>query len=584
MKRLHGKGGSSMNGTDARRSKGIRITLSAKILIMFVIIIVVMLIPVFSLVRSSNSYIDSYAQVLSNIEKIDYIKGTTDTQPRRILNYCLVGKEIGTSGEGEEIACMLQYISDIIYDIGENENYAQNMAQAVVVKNLLENYLQNYREGIGLCSGRFSLAGDSKFYLMNDIAGYISKNCSSLLNLEMQRSADIQKQIVEDYNQMKTTAYFLLSGTILVAIGLIFSLQKSVAKPVRLLSDKLTVIADRDLTDTALSVRSRDEIGDMANAYNVMKANLKEILEKVSSVSRDIESSCREVTKNVEDTADGSEHISKTVEFMMEKIERQNEESRMVMSNIDEISGISRQIHSNAESIQISARTSIDGANQGTRILRDYTAQLEVVNSVMQGITRMVNDLQSSTQRMNDIVNTISEISDETNLLSLNASIEAARAGEAGRGFAVVAGQIQRLADNSKNSAAEIGDIISDVQSRTANMTEEMQQGLLQLEKGNTIAEATRKSFGQIEQSINEVNDQIQEIVVNVNQLFSIVVGTTHNMDVIKTAMQDTSEVTKSIEDTVNLETSNLEELTATMTLLSESASGLKETLAQFRL
>lgn len=573
-----------MKNSETERKKGLRFTLSAKITVMFTIVIAIMLIPMLSLMVYSNDYINRYDQILSNINKIDYIKTTTDAQPQRILNNCLINKNINDSGEGEQIALMLQYISDIKYAIGSDEAYAQNLAQANVVENLLSNYLQNYREGIGLCGASFSLAGDSKFYTMNDISGYISKNCSTLLNLEMQRTKDIQQEIEKAYNSMRTNVYVVLVCVILVAVGLVALLQKGVARPIRLLSKKLAVIADKDLTDAAVTVKSKDEVGDLAHVFNIMSSNLKDILEKVSSVSNEIEHSFHEVTQNIEDNAKGSEHISKTVGFMMEKIEMQNTESRMVMTNIEDISGISDKIYSNAENILVSAKNSIDGANQGTRKLEDYTAQLSAVNTVMQGITQMVSDLSTSAQQMNDIVNTISEISDETNLLSLNASIEAARAGEAGRGFAVVADQIQKLADSSKNSAAEIGVIITDVQSRTMSMAEEMQQGLLQLEKGNTIAEETRKSFGEIEQSIAEVDTQIQDIVNNVKHLSEVVSSTSQNMEAIDSAMQDTSEVTKGIADTVSTETANLEELTATMTVLGEITAELKKTLAQFRL
>ncbi len=315
-----------------------------------------------------------------------------------------------------------------------------------------------------------------------------------------------------------------------------------------------------------------------------MSSNLKDILEQASSVSNNIEGSFQEVTKNVEDTAEGSDHISKTVDYMLEKIGQQNKESRMVMDNIEAISGISHQINRNAETIQLSAKKSIDGASQGMYILEDYTTQLGVVNSVMQEITQMVESLSTRARQMTDIVNTITDISDQTNLLSLNASIEAARAGESGRGFSVVAEQIQKLADNSKNSAEEIQKIISEVQDSTVKMEDEMHQGLMQLEKGNIIAEETKRSFGEIGRSVRDVDMQIQEVVGNVDRLFSVVSSTLQNMETIDSVMNDTSNVTQEISDTVNIETANLEELTATMTVLLDTTVGLKKTLSQFKL
>lgn len=573
-----------MKKNEKKDKNTFRFTLGAKITVMFGCIIIIMLIPLLLLMVDSNNYINRYDRVLSNISKLDYIETVTAAQPQRILNYCIINKNIGESGESEMIADMMQYISDIKYEIGNEEAYAKNLAQAAVVENRLNNYLQNYREGIGLCGENFSLAGDSRFYTMNEISGYISENCSILLNLEMQRSEDIQSKIAQGYRNMRIKVFILLFSASLVAIVLVILLQQGIAKPVRLLSKKLAVIADKDLTDTEVSVRSNDEVGDLANIFNIMSCNLKDVLEKASAVSNNLEESFQEVTKNIENTANGSDYIAKTVDYMVEKIEQQNQESRMVMTNIEDISGISHKINNNAESILVGARNSIDGANEGTRKLENYIKQLGVVNSVMQGITRMVNELGSKTQQMTDIVNTITEISEETNLLSLNASIEAARAGEAGRGFAVVAEQIQKLADNSKESAEEIGEIIKEVQDRTLNMEDEMKQGLVQLEKGNVIAEEAKSSFGEIEESINDVNAKTQEIAGNVKRLFDAVSNTSHNMEMIDSVMNDTADVTKEISDTVNIETASMQELTATMNVLLETTIGLKKTLAQFKL
>ncbi len=562
----------------------VRFTLGAKITIMFSTIIVIMLVPLLLLLIYSNNSINRYDQILSNINKIDYLKMTTEAQPQRIIQYCTMHKKIEESGEGEMIARMLQYISDIKFAIGNDEAYAQNLQQAVIVENLLQNYLQKYREGIGLCGSEYSLAGDSQFYTMNDIAGYISENCSTLLNLEMRRTADIQQELAGEYDRMRIKIVVLLLGAILAAVVLVIFLKKRTAKPIRILSKKLSVIAEKDLTDTVLEVRSKDEIGDLAYAFNTMSNNLKEVLGQASSVSSQIEDSFQEVTDNVENNARGSEDISKTVKDILDKINTQNEESRMVMSNISNISEISGRIQHNAENILLSASHSIEGADQGHRKLEDYTIQLSALNRVMQEITQIVTELTSSTQQMNEIVNTISDISDETNLLSLNASIEAARAGEAGRGFAVVAVQIQKLADSSKDSAAKIGMIITNVQTRTMNMADEMKQGLIQLEKGNVIAQQTKESFGEIKQSIAEVDTRVQEIVNNVKNLSEAVTCTSQNMDTIETVMQDTSLITQGIADTVNTQTSNLEELTATMSVLSETTEQLKMTLAQFQL
>ena len=139
-----------MKNKKADNKKEFRFTLRIKITVMFGIVIAIMLIPLLLLMRYSNEYINRYDMVISTVREIDYIKTTTDAQPQRILNYCITNENISNSGEGEKIATMVQYISDIKSAIGDDKAYAQNLAQAEVVEKLLNNYLQNYREGIGL--------------------------------------------------------------------------------------------------------------------------------------------------------------------------------------------------------------------------------------------------------------------------------------------------------------------------------------------------------------------------------------------------------------------------------------------------
>lgn len=573
-----------MGSEKYKNKKGLHITLRLKITIMFGVIIIIMLIPLLLLLFYSNNFIKRYDNVISNVSKIDYIKTTTDTQPQRILNYCLINKNVEESGESDMIVHMMQYIAEIKNEIGSDKAYSKNMEQAEIVEKLLNNYLQNYREALGLCGSNFSLSADSKFYAMNEISGYISDNCSALLNLEMKRTKDVQREIAKNYNGMRVNIILVVVLVVIVAVGLIILLQRGVAGPIHVLSGKLTTIADKDLTETEVTIHSNDEVGALARAFNTMSSNLRNVLEKVSATSSQIKNSFDEITRNIENNAEGSEEISKTVFFMLEKIEKQNAEVREAMKNISDIGGLSEEIFNNAQNIFISTQNSIDSANEGTGKLEDYTKQLSVVNTVMQGITEMVNNLGSSAQQMNDIVNTISEISDETNLLSLNASIEAARAGEAGRGFAVVADQIQSLADNSKNSAEKIGSIIAEVQKHAQAMEVQMQQGLVQLDKGNAIAEDARKSFGQIERSINEVGERIQEIESNVGHLSKVVSSTSQNMETIEISMHETSDVTNRISDTVSTETANLQELASTMELIAERTKELDDTLAQFNL
>ncbi len=128
------------------------------------------------------------------------------------------------------------------------------------------------------------------------------------------------------------------------------------------------------------------------------------------------------------------------------------------------------------------------------------------------GAVKQINILGEQTSQITSIVQTIKEISDQTNLLALNAAIEAARAGEAGRGFAVVADEVRKLAERTSNSTKEIAETIFNIQSETSAVTAIMNDSLEQVEGGAELVYKAGGSIGEIKNMAQEVVDEVYRI------------------------------------------------------------------------
>lgn len=579
------------NGTKENKAKiGGFIKLISKVKIgtrvrtMVLLIICAIAIPVVMLVAEANKFMDTYNEVLENLESIRYIMNETEQQGDRILGYCVVGKNIEDSGETEVIVKMQNQIAQIRENLGEATEYKENMSKLDTVENLLDNYINNYKEGISLCGDTFSLAGDTKFYSMVDTAEYLSKNCNQFLSLELERSSDLKQDIVSDFRTSIITILVVSVLIIAAAVILSIAITRSITVPIKVLRKKISVIAKGDLSGNPINLETKDELKEVSDAFNAMKDSLKNILEKVSEVSGEIDESVDFVTSRVGDNSARSEQLSATMDLVMQRMEDQNGETRTAQERVGEISRVSERMSENADRIMENAEKSLQDSKAGNSNMELYTKQLEDVNAIMSQVSDVVRELDESTGEMNAIIQTITDIAEQTNLLSLNASIEAARAGEHGKGFAVVASEIGSLAENSNSSAKKIGDIIKEVQENAQQMTAKMNIGLERLDKGNQIAQDTMRSFDNIQQGIELVNQNVREILQDINELSEFVQVIFESIDSVHKVTDENTTVTTEIVDSVHEEAENLEKVTKIMIELSERAKQLEDTVAKFKL
>ncbi len=562
-----------------------KVKIGVRVQVMALVLICAIAIPMVISIKSSSNYISTYNEVLENLDSIRYIMDETQAQGNRILGYCVVSKNIDQSGETEIIVTMQNKIKAVRENIeSDTDKGDKRVEQLEVVENLLNNYIESYKEGLALCDDTFSLAGDTKFYSMVNTAEYLSNNCNKLLSLELERCGQLNAQILKNFRQSIYNIIVVVIIIIIISVLLSMAITSSITVPLKILRKKISVIAKGDLSGEPINIETKDEIGELARAFNAMKDNLTNILLKVSEVSGQIEQSVEFVTGKIEENSARSEQLSATMDVVMTKMSNQNEETIVAQEKVHTIDSVTERITGNADRIMENTEQSMIDSQKGNENMELYTKQLKDVNSIMSQVSDVVGQLGSSAEEMNDIIQTITNIADQTNLLSLNASIEAARAGESGRGFAVVASEIGNLAENSSSSAQKIADIISEVQSNSKEMTEKMNIGLKQLDEGNKIASDTMKNFKNIQNGIQLVNENVKEILDDIKELSSYVEDVYTTMNSVRTATDENASMTNEIGDTVHDETDNLIKIQEIMVDLSGRASQLEETVTHFKL
>lgn len=261
-----------------------------------------------------------------------------------------------------------------------------------------------------------------------------------------------------------------LAATIVVFVIAWIVLARIIIRPVQEVAVLARSIADGDLTPENIKVRSKDEVGSLAETVNNMKANLNDMMQKIRTGASQVSNSSDELAQA---NTDFSQRIT--------------EQSGSIEETAATIEEISAGVNQNA-----------DTCKEANKVATDCRNKAEEGGTVMHSMMTSIEDINNSSKKIADIINVIEEIAFQTNLLALNAAVEAARAGEQGKGFAVVAVEVRNLAHRSSKAAKEITGLIK--------------ENLEKAEGGTQYAQMTQANLEEIIDSVKKVSDQVSEI------------------------------------------------------------------------
>ena len=268
--------------------------------------------------------------------------------------------------------------------------------------------------------------------------------------------------------------------------------QASIGK----LLDEMSGVADGDLTQEAEV--TADVTGAIADSFNYMLDQLRQIIGNVQRTTRQVTGSAAEIYASTRDLAGGAE--------------QQAEQIGLTSLAVEEMAGSIRQVSANAVQSAAVAQQSLRNARQGNDAVKDTIAGMERIRDQVQETAKRMKRLGESSQEIGAIVQLIDDIADRTGILALNASIQAAMAGDAGRGFAVVAEEVERLAVRSTDATKKIATLVKTIQSETNEAVGAMEKGIAEVVAGSKLAAQAGQSLHEIEGVSGKLADLIQQI------------------------------------------------------------------------
>lgn len=323
----------------------------------------------------------------------------------------------------------------------------------------------------------------------------------------------------------------------------------------RRISQIATAISNKDISHTC-SMQSHDMIGEIVHGFNMMAANLRDLIGEVANMSGHVN------------------RDANTIQGLMagvrKRFDAQQQTVGSINSSTETLSETVVQISSSASQVSEAARSASNLAKSGGHIVQETIQGMRRINESVTLGSSAVDNLGRKSDEIGAIVAVINGIAEQTNLLALNAAIEAARAGEQGRGFAVVADEVRKLAEKTAQATKEISGMIQSVQQETQNAISTMQSGTEQVRGGVEKATEAGRALQEIVLSVERVSEMIERIATGAasqNQMVSEVRG---HVDEISQMVQDASVDTMSGEQ-------------ATRELASLSAE-LDQVIKQFKL
>jgi twitching motility protein PilJ len=367
---------------------------------------------------------------------------------------------------------------------------------------------------------------------------------------------------------------FVLAGLLLLGLVLVFLMffygKKQTAQSVVLTNQ----LAREGQDNQEAVLQLLDEMGDLADGDLTVKAEVRDnitgaIADSINYTIDSLRDLVTEINHATEQVTSATSVAQDTSEQLLNAAETQ---SAQIIQTTDAVNDMTRsilQVSSNAAQAAQVAQRSLEAAVQGSQAVQNTISGMNEIRTQIQETSKRIKRLGESSQEISEIVELISDITEQTNILALNAAIQAASAGEAGRGFTVVAEEVQRLAERSSEATKQISAIVKTIQTDTHGAVAAMEKSTEGVVDGARVADAAGQALNEIETVTTNLAQLIQSISVATNAQTDSAKTVANNMQMIQEITTQTTQGTKLTAESVG-------QLNALAEELRDSVAGFK--------
>ncbi|WP_339173368.1 methyl-accepting chemotaxis protein [Paenibacillus sp. FSL H7-0943] len=559
-------------------------SIRGKIVLGFTAVIIVFLVAIAGNTLFQGKVTQLTDQVNRNWDKLSLVQGLTDkirTADELGARYVMSNTDDERNSYLAQYEEMLPLIENAITEL-ENARLSEAELKGVAeLKSKWNDYLIVLKEAFALAKeGNFPEA-QKKFTNLSLDAMIESQIVFQ--NMLMEEIENGQSLANSHRNNALITSFGVTGLSVVLAVILALLISGRIIKPLRDVNTQLKEIADGDADLTRkLSVRSKDEIGELAFNFNKMTDNLGTMIEQVKLSANSLANSSTKLRSDSGVTAGATERISDIMGEVASGTARQMNDLQTNTITISEISLGIGQIAASVQDISEASHRSAAFAITGDESLQAAGQQMESINRSIQSLSQQVQGFVNRSQEIGSIVGVIKGIASQTNMLALNATIEAARAGEQGRGFAVVADQVRKLAEQSAESANQIAEMATGIQSEADDAMKVMMSSMREVKGGTEIIEEAGRSFGEIRLSIDSLAEQVQEVSGAVEEITAAADEIVESIRNVTQISETTAASTQHVSAASQEQMASVEQIASSASELSTMAHGLQGLVARF--